>query len=159
MSARTIRTLALTAGAAALVVSAAAPAMAVDLTVDKLPANVKLAAADQLINVAIPQANQPVGFQCGLAANVTWTAFVPGKQDAVLLDGKSAPVTLTCANNTLSFVVSANNASRKKNAVVKVVATTPGANVDDPADDTKAVLTLVVHKVKTAKAPNANKPA
>lgn len=160
MSTRMIRTLAIAAGAGALVLSAAAPAMAADTSIDKLPAKAKIATTEK-VNVLIPAANQPVGFVCG-TANVTWSARVPGKQDAVLIAPVAPATALTSicdAGNNIALTVSSNSASAKKNAVVKFTGVdTKGT--PETTDDTKSVMTLVVKVTgKTGNPGKGNKPA
>lgn len=150
MSTRMIRTLAIAAGAGALVLSAAAPAMAAD-TVTKLPAKTTIT-KDVGVAVAIPAANQPVGFTCG-TANVTWTARVPGKQDAILISA------VTCTEGVLGLNVTSNNASAKKNAVVKFTGV-DSKGTPETTDDTTSVMTLVVKVTgKTGNPGKGNKPA
>ena len=127
MSIRTIRTLALTVGAGALVLGAAGPALAADpISVTSLPGKVKMATTDT-VQVRVAAAE---GFACG-TEGVTWVAKVPGKQDAVKLS-TSAP----CTPEGLAVDVQSNDASKKKNAVVKLIGTN--------ADGGKSVMTLVV---------------
>ena len=143
MSARIARTIALGVGAGALVLGTAAPAFAADTTIDRLPGKATISTSEK-VTVAIPVANQPAGFACG-TANVTWVARVPGKQDAIRLNGGLVPVTAVCgAENVLGLTVTSNQDSAKKNAVVKFIATNNNGTVDTTDDDTRAVMTLVV---------------
>lgn len=145
MSTRILRTLAVAAGAGALVLSAAAPAMAAD-TVTELPGRTTVTSAAGT-SVAIPVANQPAGFTCE-TANVTWTARVPGKQDAILISPVAG--TSLCSEGAISLAITSNSASKKKNAVVKFT----GVNTmgtPETTDDTKSVMTLVVKVTDRAK--------
>jgi hypothetical protein len=161
---RIIRTIALGASAGALVLGMAAPAMAAD-PITELPAKASLSAtADpaEVIMVSIPDTNQPEGLKCG--PGVTWKAWIPGRQDAVMLAvGANAParsVEFDCAApSPLALSVTVNPDPRaKKNAVVKFI----GVN---SATNQKAVMTLVVKvtnkaKVKPSNAnAKSNKPA
>jgi hypothetical protein len=141
MSSRLLRPIVLGAGIGALVLASAAPATAQDISITSLPANQAMTGAD-VIKVAVPT---PDGFHCGVQG-VTWVARVPGRQDAVLLSTNS-PCTMT----GLAVDVTVNPASRKKNAVVKLV----GAN----AAGGTSVMTLVVHVTGKPRPGHGGKPS
>ncbi len=141
MAKRIIRTLALGAGAGALVLGMAGPAMAAEISVTELPKRVVMTTADTIqVRVATPE-----GFACtadGALGN--WVAFIPGKQDAVALSTKTP-----CLAGVLTLDVTSNSASPKKNAVVKLVGT--------GTEDAKVVLTMSVKVTgKTAKPGKGN---
>ncbi len=144
MSKGSMRTIAVLAGAGALVLSAAAPAMAADpITVTSLPGKAKMATTDTVqVRVAAPE-----GFACG-TEGVSWLARVPGKQDAVKLS-----TTAPCTLDGLAVDVMSNDASKKKNAVVKLVGT-------NSMTGQKSVMTLVVKVTgKTGNPGKGKKPA
>lgn len=131
-----IRTLAVGAGAGALLLGMAGPALAAT-SVTTLPANVKIASTD---TVAV---NVPNAAVCA-AGFTDFRAFIPGRQDAVAVSGQA------CSGTTLVATVTPT-ASAKKNAVVKFTSMVNGQMV---------VQTLVVHvdKAKPANPGQGKKP-
>ena len=135
---RIIRTLAVGVGAGALVLGMAAPALAAPAPVEvtKLPANVKIA-TDGSVNLNVVDAAVCAEGTTG------FTAWIPGKQDAVT-------PSVGCSGTTLVGTVVPNAASKKKNAVVKFVAM---------SGENKIVQTMVVHVLKTKTPPGQAKKA
>ena len=154
MTARMIRTLALGAGAAALVVGAAAPAMAADPvnhSVTTLPSKVVVAKSDT-VTVTI---DTPANFTCAQAASlgaVGWSTKVVGQKAAV---ASVSAVNCGVAGKS-TWTISIANLDTKKNAVVKFIATTTAAT--DTAEAVDSVKSLVVKLNPKAK-PATGKPA
>ena len=132
MSTRMIRTLALAAGAGALVLGAAGPAMADD---EATPNPYKFSVAKDAVDATLEAKYDPAATTSVCPVNTTWTARVPGRQDAIVPNN---PV-VTCVNGMLSLKVSDNRTSNKKNAVIKIVGTSTDVNVTS-----KIVKTFVV---------------
>lgn len=142
MSTSPIKFIMAVAGATALLmvgaIAAAAPSSAEAMTVDALPANVKIQTTDTVT------VNVPASPVCA-AGYTDFKAFSPGKQDAVNIDAAS------CSGTTLTATLSPST-SKKRNAVVKFTSTV----------GEKVVSTLVVHVNKArggGKPANTGKPA
>lgn len=148
MASRTIRTIALAAGAGALVLGTAAPAMAVtNWPVSTFPAKVAAAPGD---TVALSFTAPDI---CNTAA-WTWSYKVVGQRSGIA----SAPaVALNCSGTTVSVTLTAatpTTKSGKANSVVKLIATPVAPNAAEAV-----VLTTVVkvnHGAKPAGKPATN---
>ena len=135
MTARMIRTLVLGAGAAALVVGAAAPAMAADITT--FPSKVSLYTS--------PVAPQKASVTVSPAPTCTLATMVDGKPTTtgyfVRVVGQKGAVTIAGPANAAAACEWTVTAAKKGNAVVKIVNVT---SLDPAVEDGRTVQTLVV---------------
>lgn len=113
--------LAATGSALGAVALGVGPASAATVDVSSLPESVRITTSD---SISVTDSNSLL---CG---NGDLRVFVPGRQDAVSVSGVS------CDSGNLQATITPTNSS-KKNAVVKFKLV--------KADDSVAVLTLVVH--------------
>lgn len=131
MTARTLRAVALAAGAGALVLATAAPAMADDTG---------LGASKLSIPSGTAATNYPVPLDPANPANpcpadvTTWTAKTASKNMKAIVVAPAA----SCANGVVTVNVAAPAGAKKKNAVIKVI----GTNTNDAT--VKVVKTIVV---------------
>ena len=140
MDTRIIRTLAVGAGAGALVLGMAAPALADD------PINpYKFTVAVNEVKTLSAKFD-PVG-STPCPANTTWTARTAGKQNAITV---TPAASCDPATGMLSVQVAENPNSKKKNAVVKIT----GVNSDSTiAPIVKTFVVKVTGQAKPGKGP------
>lgn len=150
MSTRMIRTLAIAAGAGALVLSAAGPVMAAtNYPVTTFPAKVSAVPTDTIALSFVGPADSDI---CNTAL-WTWSVRVVGQRSGIVTPLPA----VACATNTASVTLTVATPTTKKqkaNSVVKLVAAPIGGNTAEAV-----VLTTVV-KVnhKTGKPANTGKP-